>query len=95
MTPNPSQSSAFLRSVLMFAFAYAAGKGWLTTDQANGLVPLILDAAPYIGALAAAAWGIVAHRDKANIAAVNNTPGVVVVPEGSVPPTAVVTSVPK
>lgn len=76
MSPSNSQWLSILRSMLLYAFAYATGKGLLTTDQVNGLLPVIMDAAPYVAALGVAVWGVIAKRPSATVLDAKAIPGV-------------------
>jgi hypothetical protein len=58
---NSQEKMNVLKQVLTFAFAYVAGKGWITFDQATALVNDIVQCAPYLLGAGSIFWSAWSH----------------------------------
>lgn len=87
---NREQIFGLLRTVAVYILAYLVGNGTLTSDQATALTNALTQAAPILGALGLAAYGIYKKRDAGKVQDAGKVPGAVVVVNADVASKSVV-----
>lgn len=87
---NKEQVFSALRSLSVMVLSYLVGNGTLTNDQATMLTNAATQAAPILGMLALAAYGVYKKRDAGKVQEAGKVPGAVVVVNPDVASPAVV-----